>query len=126
MMMLLNDPTSTEIYTSEHTLYLNDASPKLAQNDECEHGPSEPGQERPAGEEHLGETGEQHPGVQRDHPREVPPPELPAALEIGREHVGTPVTNAQLVCRLLLEQNNTTPNTDTTHKCSIQTLRGTI
>src|SRR3546814_4501913 len=27
--------------------------------------------------------------------------------EIGRAHVGTPVTNAQLVCRLLLEQKKT-------------------
>src|SRR3546814_1117372 len=30
------------------------------------------------------------------------------AGEIGRAHVCTPVTNAQLVCRLLLEKNNTT------------------
>src|SRR3546814_5365775 len=28
-------------------------------------------------------------------------------LEIGRAHVWTPVTNAHLVCRLLLEKNNT-------------------
>src|SRR3546814_679444 len=28
--------------------------------------------------------------------------------EIGREHVGTPVNNAHLVCRLLLEKKNTT------------------
>src|SRR3546814_7664458 len=28
--------------------------------------------------------------------------------EIGRAHVRTPVTNAQLVCRLLLEKKNTT------------------
>src|SRR3546814_5343046 len=27
--------------------------------------------------------------------------------KIGRAHVGTPVTNAQLVCRLLLEKKNT-------------------
>src|SRR3546814_9097280 len=27
----------------------------------------------------------------------------PLPQEIGREHVGTPVTNAQLVCRLLLD-----------------------
>src|SRR3546814_10647117 len=27
-------------------------------------------------------------------------------LQIGREHVGTPVTNAHLVCRLLLEKKN--------------------
>src|SRR3546814_1814088 len=30
----------------------------------------------------------------------------PAVLEIGRAHVCTPVTNAQLVCRLLLEKKN--------------------
>src|SRR3546814_8326907 len=32
--------------------------------------------------------------------------------EIGRAHVGTPVTNAQLVCRLLLEKKK---NTTTRH-----------
>src|SRR3546814_8195776 len=30
---------------------------------------------------------------------------LKASNKIGRAHVGTPVTNAQLVCRLLLEKN---------------------
>src|SRR3546814_3980963 len=29
----------------------------------------------------------------------------PAGVQIGRAHVGTPVTNAQLVCRLQLEKN---------------------
>src|SRR3546814_4177935 len=29
-------------------------------------------------------------------------------FEIGRAHVGTPVTNAQLVCRLLLEKKTIT------------------
>src|SRR3546814_7434326 len=35
--------------------------------------------------------------------------DLIALAEIGRAHVGTPVTNAHLVCRLLLEKkkNNT-------------------
>src|SRR3546814_2167238 len=32
----------------------------------------------------------------------------PHLAEIGREHVLTPVTNAQLVCRLLLEKKNKT------------------
>src|SRR3546814_10729787 len=32
------------------------------------------------------------------------------AFEIGRAHVCTPVTNAQLVCRLLLEKTNNTTN----------------
>src|SRR3546814_1823816 len=37
------------------------------------------------------------------------------AQEIGRAHVWTPVTNAQLVCRLLLEkQKNTNEKTTTT------------
>src|SRR3546814_4987098 len=31
----------------------------------------------------------------------------PFLSEIGRAHVRTPVTNAQLVCRLLLEKKNT-------------------
>src|SRR3546814_9869616 len=36
----------------------------------------------------------------------------PETLEqIGRAHVCTPVTNAQLVCRLLLEKKNTKLNT---------------
>src|SRR3546814_4273420 len=32
--------------------------------------------------------------------------EISRRLEIGRAHVWTPVTNAQLVCRLLLEKKN--------------------
>src|SRR3546814_1454797 len=36
-------------------------------------------------------------------------------LEIGRANVGTPVTNAQLVCRLLLEKKKSTPNNTQTH-----------
>src|SRR3546814_3551336 len=36
---------------------------------------------------------------------------IPSVDQIGRAHVWTPVTNAHLVCRLLLEKkNNTTPN----------------
>src|SRR3546814_9733813 len=31
--------------------------------------------------------------------------------QIGRAHVCTPVTNAQLVCRLLIEKKNTTAHT---------------
>src|SRR3546814_10509016 len=31
-----------------------------------------------------------------------------SALELGRAHVRTPVTNAHLVCRLLLEKNKNT------------------
>src|SRR3546814_7801111 len=37
----------------------------------------------------------------------------PPRPQIGRAHVCTPVTNAQLVCRLLLEINNTIPDTAT-------------
>src|SRR3546814_9226343 len=33
-------------------------------------------------------------------------PILPRSAEIGRAHVCTPVTNAHLVCRLLLEKQN--------------------
>src|SRR3546814_5396368 len=41
------------------------------------------------------------------------PSARPADPEIGRAHVRTPVTNAQLVCRLLLERkkHNSTYNT---------------
>src|SRR3546814_5970980 len=35
--------------------------------------------------------------------------------EIGRAHVRTPVTNAHLVCRLLLEKKNTTHHTRETN-----------
>src|SRR3546814_2746328 len=35
------------------------------------------------------------------------PYQLGVCGEIGRAHVCTPVTNAQLVCRLLLEKHNT-------------------
>src|SRR3546814_3746323 len=40
--------------------------------------------------------------------------QLAGFLEIGRAHVRTPVTNAQLVCRLLLEKNKTTKHDSTT------------
>src|SRR3546814_10767093 len=36
------------------------------------------------------------------------------AEEIGRAHVWTPVTNAQLVCRVLLEKKKQKPHTTTT------------
>src|SRR3546814_8534925 len=39
----------------------------------------------------------------------------PPHLEIGKAHVGTPVTNAHLVCRLLLEKKKQTDN------CKIKT-----
>src|SRR3546814_5359408 len=35
--------------------------------------------------------------------------------EIGRAHVGTPVTNAQLVCRLLLEKTLYSPRNNSAH-----------
>src|SRR3546814_3929234 len=37
------------------------------------------------------------------HMGDETPLERPAYAQIGRAHVGTPVTNAHLVCRLLLE-----------------------
>src|SRR3546814_8175409 len=36
----------------------------------------------------------------------MPPTPQPSTPKIGRAHVRTPVTNAQLVCRLLLEKKN--------------------
>src|SRR3546814_5042500 len=39
----------------------------------------------------------------------------PSSREIGREHVGTPVTHAPLACRLLLEKTHTTTHTTETH-----------
>src|SRR3546814_7618381 len=36
-------------------------------------------------------------------------------LEIGRAHVCTPVTNAHLVCRLLLEKKNNTQKSKSNH-----------
>src|SRR3546814_10672413 len=50
------------------------------------------------------------------------------ACEIGRAHVGTPVTNAHLVCRLLLEKkqyNKTTTTTDTSINHNIQQTNNT-
>src|SRR3546814_5871972 len=45
------------------------------------------------------------------------------AAKIGREHGGTPVTNAHLVCRLLLEKKNTiTENTERNSERVIATL----
>src|SRR3546814_4430518 len=41
----------------------------------------------------------------------------PAGTEIGRAHVSTPVTNAHLVCRLLLEkQKDYAPQLPTVHR----------
>src|SRR3546814_7485060 len=37
--------------------------------------------------------------------------------QIGRAHVFTPVTNAHLVCRLLLEKKNSHPNLNPTYIC---------
>src|SRR3546814_5736516 len=37
-----------------------------------------------------------------------------AMREIGRAHVGTPTTNAQLVCRFLLKKKKTKPPPNTT------------
>src|SRR3546814_10104845 len=42
----------------------------------------------------------------------------PVVAEIGRAHVSTPVTNAHLVCRLLLENKNTILITTYTHTIS--------
>src|SRR3546814_1476070 len=47
-----------------------------------------------------------------------------ARAKIGRAHVGTPVTNAHLVCSLLLEKKKT--NTHTDDKPTQQTLTDTI
>src|SRR3546814_6266820 len=48
------------------------------------------------------------PGVPRyDHLRDVIRRAAMPATEIGRAHVWTTVTNAPLVCRLLLETNHT-------------------
>src|SRR3546814_1898919 len=41
-------------------------------------------------------------------PPPTPPAPQPAPAQIGRAHVCTPVTHAHLVCRLLLEKNNST------------------
>src|SRR3546814_10617549 len=41
-------------------------------------------------------------------------PGFPHVEEIGRAHVCTPVTNAHLVCRLLLEKTKNTITHDTT------------
>src|SRR3546814_8040640 len=39
--------------------------------------------------------------------------------KIGRAHDGTPVTNAQLVCRLMLEQNKNRKDNITTQKTTM-------
>src|SRR3546814_8448202 len=43
------------------------------------------------------------------------------ASEIGRAHVCTPVTNAQLVCRLLLEKKKNTSKKHTRHQTATKT-----
>src|SRR3546814_1066065 len=41
---------------------------------------------------------------------DIPPQAYYARMQIGRAHVWTPVTNAHLVCRLLLEQKKQKPH----------------
>src|SRR3546814_3488200 len=48
---------------------------------------------------------------------------IPRAIaEIGRAHVCTPVTNAHLVCRLLLEKKTTTPTPINSLYCNAHVL----
>src|SRR3546814_4547177 len=59
-------------------------------------------------EQRFGERGLLTAGVERERTENsIDATVLDDGLkEIGRAHVGTPVTNAYLVCRLLLENNN--------------------
>src|SRR3546814_8770125 len=51
----------------------------------------------------IGKPGEQ---AEAPPPPAAEPAQPAPAVEIGRAHVCTPVTTAQLACRLLLEKNN--------------------
>src|SRR3546814_7036455 len=48
-------------------------------------------------------------------------PDAPEILQIGRAHVWTPVTNAHLVCRLLLEKKNKNRQNETTRRLDTKT-----
>src|SRR3546814_5397952 len=47
--------------------------------------------------------------------QDLPPESARPPEETGRAHVRTPVTNAHLVCRLLLEKNNNNMNQNKQH-----------
>src|SRR3546814_5884096 len=65
---------------------------------------ADPETAQPVGQEH----GVKVAGPPQDHVecKRSEPNVKPFAVEIGRAHVCTPVTNAHLVCRLLLENKN--------------------
>src|SRR3546814_5425555 len=88
------DTPTTEIYAYSHTLSLHEALPICPKFNRLKRGATV-----------------FSPTPRRKSPTRVrpwPPPRhasRPLKAEIGRAHVRTPVTNAHLVCRLLLEKN---------------------
>src|SRR3546814_10925531 len=99
-----NDTATTEIYTYCHTLSLHDALPISVATGH--HGHAQPARSRHLAQFHT--CG--YPEGNAPHGGKTSPPAqrqwrtLDFPEEIGRAHVLTPVTNAHLVCRLLLEQ----------------------
>src|SRR3546814_3740654 len=98
------DTATTEIYTYCHTLSLHDALPILP-------NVRPNAKKRPSNAHPSGRSRATSGGVIA-HPNAAPIGHrgtattiraTMTAAEIGRAHVSTPVTNAHLVCRLLLE-----------------------
>src|SRR3546814_13376515 len=103
LFFFFNDTATTEIYTYGHTLSIHDALPISAciVTGLAEKVP-------PCGKAGLPDDGSNTAMTSRRPPTAPtgkPPPMTFPSVEIGTAHVCTPVTNAQLVCRLLLEQN---------------------
>src|SRR3546814_2481486 len=126
-----NDTATTEIYTYLHTLSLHDALPisvhqHLAARLVDHHRGASGGVEvdelvaafpRRFAHQFISDalfaqqkTDLARKGTEREL-IELPHGSGIAAAEIGRAHVGTPVTNAHLVCRLLIETKTTTNTT---------------
>src|SRR3546814_2330892 len=135
MLFFFNDTATTALYTYCHTLSLHDALP-IWLDRHCR-GVAKPGRIGPmrassgvhlpdhraigfGGHSALGDVAV-GPDADIEHPSV-----RAGGGEIGRAHVLTPVTNAHLVCRLLLEKKttrmNTTYHTDTKRRETIKKM----
>src|SRR3546814_7714289 len=111
LLCVVIEPETTEIDTYLHTLSLHDALPISAfrRQRRPEQETHQDRRAAPPSEHALRAryvapiSGDDDPDGHEQDRAELDQQEL---LQIGRAHVCTPVTNAHLVCRLLLEKKN--------------------
>src|SRR3546814_3277047 len=103
-------------YPKTSAKFLPDRQPALIQR--ANQQACSPTGERPRNAVAAGDMHYKFHAICRHHSAHVLTHARPArvtwASQIGRAHVCTPVTNAQLVCRLLLEKKNMMPTRMTT------------